>query len=191
MKRRTFLNATTLLLGTGVSPVLLQAVQKAHGENTDAMPDRVATDEYHGLLQVLVEHIIPGTDTPGAHEAGVADYIEFILQRGFDELQREKFLSGLQSINEKSNNVFGQSFVAVSSDQQEAILGNLEQESERQSNKPGFFHTLKELTIIGYYTSEVGAINELRYLPVPGIYDACRQLEHGEAASYYNNPFDS
>lgn len=36
-----------------------------------------------------------------------------------------------------------------------------------------FFRVMKELTVVGYYTSEVGATQELRLNLVPGRYDAC------------------
>lgn len=38
---------------------------------------------------------------------------------------------------------------------------------------PAFFATMKELTVVGYYTSEIGATQELRYLAVPGPYRGC------------------
>ena len=39
--------------------------------------------------------------------------------------------------------------------------------------RPAFFRTMKELTLLGYYTSEIGATKELHYLPVPGRFEGC------------------
>lgn len=36
-----------------------------------------------------------------------------------------------------------------------------------------FFRTMKELTVVGFYTSEIGATRELRHEPVPGRYEGC------------------
>jgi hypothetical protein len=39
-----------------------------------------------------------------------------------------------------------------------------------------FWRTMKELTLVGYYTSEPGATKELRYEATPARYDACVPL---------------
>lgn len=45
-----------------------------------------------------------------------------------------------------------------------------------QPEPPPFFRTMKELTLLGYYTSELGATKELRHAPVPGRYEGCVPL---------------
>ena len=46
----------------------------------------------------------------------------------------------------------------------------------RARGLPPFFRTMKELTIVGYYTSQLGATKELRYLQVPGRFEGCVPL---------------
>ena len=45
--------------------------------------------------------------------------------------------------------------------------------AEPRDSAASFFRTLKELTILGYYTSQAGATKELRYVQVPGRYEGC------------------
>ncbi len=54
-------------------------------------------------------------------------------------------------------------------------------EEKPESGIP-FFRLMKELTMLGYFTSEIGATQALRYIAVPGSFDGCKPLEPGEKA---------
>jgi hypothetical protein len=118
------------------------------------------------LIERLASIIIPTDDTPGAHEAGVAEFIDLMASR--DAELQHNFRSGLQWLNAHSQKSSGKPFLALSSDQQTALLEPLAYKSKfRRGEERGreFFDLMREYTVMGFYTSEVG----LRELDFPGL----------------------
>jgi hypothetical protein len=127
-------------------------------------------------LRVLVDCVIPDTDTPGANAAGVPAFISYLLKHGYPEQEQAQFKSGLVALEEAAVPRFGKIFSACSHAQQIQLLTDLEAESLRQeeaSTAATFVVRMKELTVLGYYTSEIGATAELNYLAIPGPYQGC------------------
>ena len=145
---------------------MLNEVADAHGatDATQSGPDSsIFTQEQHDTVALLSDLIIPETDTAGARNAGVVDYIDTIL-RDAPTLARDRFLGGLQWLNQRSEDLFGATFAAASTKQQTALLTVL---SSPKNDTPGdrvgieFFQAMKSLTVTGYYTSRIGMLQEL------------------------------
>jgi hypothetical protein len=155
-----------------------------------------------GVLKVLDPHqnetvvtiadlIIPATDTPGATAAKVNEFVDLALGEWFDADERKRFLDGLADVDARSRKLFTKDFTACTPEQQTQILTALDAELAelRDGEKQGyrvepttsqrFFRGMKRLTLLGYYTSEVGATEELHNPIIPGRYDACVLLERG------------
>lgn len=141
---------------------------------------------YRSLISELADTIIPKTDTPGAKEAGVENYIINVLLDCANKREQNKFLNGLLDVEEYSDNIFGKSFIKCSSEEKIAILTHFEKKDKfsisilnKINNKflgKPFFSQLKSLTIEGYCTSEIGATQALAYDFIPGAYKACISL---------------
>jgi len=97
----------------------------------------------------------------------------------YTEEQRELFLEGLASFNEACENETGKSFDRLTSEEmfEFASIKNMEAIESEPLDGPQFFLLFKELTMIGFFTSEPGATQVLRYEDIPGIYQACIPLE--------------
>jgi len=121
----------------------------------------------------LAETIIPETDTPGAREAGVADFIEFMLQEWYPEEDRDRYLDGMGRLQTLCEQTYQRSFSVLDRDEQNTVVALLQdgQADNFQDSGREFFDHVKQLTIFGYYTSEIGMTVERKYLPVPGQYD--------------------
>jgi len=169
--RRSFIAFALAFGGSFSLPVsrCLAAVAQAE-ENPETI--FVLSAGHKALLEALTEHIIPQTDTPGALAAGVPQFIEFLLAHGFEDAARDQFLAGLDEVENASQAESGTTYLSLPAMRQIAILQNLEASGKAKATAedPGFFHVLKELTLIGYYTSEPGATLEARYVPMPGRY---------------------
>lgn len=144
------------------------------------------------MVDHLAEMIIPANDTPGAKQAGVAEFIDFMVANNVrvndrdayqplgkgridardnirlgDEVQ-EQFVLGLAWLNSRSKSECGQEFLAVSADQQKGLLQEL---AYKTKYKPGteigreFFQLMRDYTVVGYYTTKIG-LESLRY---PGL----------------------
>jgi len=134
-------------------------------QETHAAPQpKVLTASQFRTLEALVEMIIPADDrSPGAKEARVADYIDLLLsETESDEVLR--WIGGLAALDAESNARFRAPFVNLAPGQADAILRDISR-NERAPRTPleGFFVMTKQATIRGYYTSEVGIHQELRY----------------------------
>ena len=125
------------------------------------------------LVDTLSEIIIPATDTPGAHAAGVATFIERMVADWYREDERVAFLAGINDVNARSKQATGQPFVDGSTAERSEVVQQLEDEAKAS---PGgatatFWNRFKALTVYGYYTSEPGVVDELETLFMPGYYD--------------------
>jgi len=130
-------------------------------------------DSLRAETAALAETIIPATDTPGAREAGVAEFIEFMLEFWYLLEDRDRFLDGMDRLRRFCEAEHRQSFSRLGADVQAAIVSGLMEGINPEYDDGGrtFFEHAKQLTIFGYYTSEIGMTVERRYLPVPGRYD--------------------
>lgn len=121
------------------------------------------------------------TDTilPGAADAGVPSFIESMVKDIYTEEQREMFLEGLDALIEKSMQETGSNFADLTRDEQIefATIENTEAIEAGFAEGPQYFLMLKELTMTGYFTSEEGATQVLRYEDVPGVYQGCIPFE--------------
>jgi hypothetical protein len=133
------------------------------------------------MCAVLAELIIPATDTPGAIEAGVPAFIEMMVSDWYTATERSLFIEGLAALNEYCVNQYSKAFLEVGEAQQIKALEHQETLAlayqapvdptaflmPKEDEHAPFFDKLKELVVIGYYHSEVGATQELIYQPMP------------------------
>lgn len=184
MNRREVVKIAAILLGGSLSgSISSAAIANAVGGIHKAKAANAFFDsESSKSVAILVELIIPETDTPGAIEAGVPAFVELIVSDWYTDKEREIFLEGLAALDKFCQKSFGKSFSRCDTDAQIGALKWVERESKsyRSNAAPGdntlsedapFFLKLKELSVLGYYTSEIGATQELIYNPMPMTYD--------------------
>ena len=80
---------------------LLAAFQDAHPKSTYTL--RTLNPHQNATVVTITDLIIPETDTPGAKAVRVNEFIDLILTDWAHEDERQKFLSGLESIDKRSN----------------------------------------------------------------------------------------
>jgi len=136
---------------------------KARRTPAAAWRPRALDSDQAELLATIAEHILPETDTPGARAVGVHQFIDALVAESYGAEERQRFLAGLAALD-------GRAFLARPAGEQLALLRELDRAGDP------FFRSLKELTLVGYYTSEIGATRELHHAPVPGRYDGCVPL---------------
>jgi hypothetical protein len=186
MNRRDFLQcAAVLVSGTAVGRrgFALSEKQQAYLAATPgytALPLNYLTPEQRQIVAAMAEIVIPRTDTPGAIDAGVPAYLERMMADWLNEQEREVFALGLADMEERIPREFGRAFHELDTGEQLAIMEALEQaasdspwydsgnnvHSDYLSDAP-FICQFKELTIWGFFTSEVGATQVLRHNPMP------------------------
>lgn len=184
MQRRDLLRilggALALPALRGLSPAEAWALGRELHRTIERLPAGRVLDEHQlRTVAAIAERIIPATDTPGAREARVAEFIDLMLADWYDDAGRTRFLDGLVQIDARSRVTHGAPFVELTEAQQTALLDELDAEVQalRDANLPTdghFFQQMKWLTVHGYYTSDVGVREELKWTPIPGGYDPCK-----------------
>ena len=131
---------------------------------------RVLSASQRAVLCAYCERIVPTTDTPGAIEAGVPDFVEMMLGDWSTEAERKPFLAGLEAVNSHAQKTFKKGFARLRARDQDSVITALMQHGLADA-PADFFEQSRQLILTGYYTSEIGMTVERIYLPVPGDYD--------------------
>jgi hypothetical protein len=129
-----------------------------------------STDEL-ALLNEVAETILPATaGSGGAKAADIATFMQEVARDYYEAEERELLLSAPARLNEASGARYGgRGVMALSPDERYELLLEL----ERAEPSPDYYRMVKQLTVWGYWTSEVGVTQALNYLPVPGMYQGC------------------
>lgn len=179
MDRREAIKNLALITGSALSYSTVAGIMGGCSTTQGGTftPETLTKDQ-NDLIIVLSEQIIPTTDTPGAKEAKVNEFIDHMLTNWNTQEEKKHFLNGLDDVDEVSKQQFNQSFLNLSSEEQVSVMETLQQVAKSSQTKQGsdiqpFFLMLKEFTIVGYYTSQIGASEELALDLVPGYYDGC------------------
>jgi gluconate 2-dehydrogenase gamma chain len=183
MNRREALRRTAMLMGGALSaPAIMGVLNGCTAKPTlNWKPEFFTADE--GMLITRVSDIIiPKTDTPGASDVGVPAFMDKMLKDVYSKEQQDTFRNGLKDFNDRSTTEMGDAFNDLSAEDQESFVKKVHLEAVQEhkaSQAPSprsFMMMTKELTLLGYFTSEAGATQTLQYVAVPGAYKGCLPL---------------
>ena len=184
MQRREAIQYISLLLGG----TLVGANSFLTGCKSDSK-EKTAFDEADiAYLNEIGETILPTTSTPGAKAANVGQFMTVMVNDCYEEKDQKVFREGLKKLNEFSNKKFDKDFMEASAAQRKELLVALDAEQKEfmKTKKEGetahYFRMMKELTLLGYFTSEVGTKQARRHTPVPGRYEGCIPYKKGDKA---------
>ncbi|MBM3176685.1 MAG: gluconate 2-dehydrogenase subunit 3 family protein [Bacteroidetes bacterium] len=183
MDRRQAIQRAAMVLGYTVSaPAIFGVLNGCQAKPDLAFKPVFLTDEQAAIIAEVAEIIIPKTDTPGAKDAGVPGFIDLMLKDCYSQEDQQRFVQGLESMQAEAKSSYGSDFLSCKPEQQQELVFKLhaaaiaERKSENPPKDKPFVLMAKELTILGFFTSEPGATQVLRYEPVPGKYEGCVPL---------------
>ncbi|HEV3325950.1 MAG TPA: gluconate 2-dehydrogenase subunit 3 family protein [Puia sp.] len=187
MNRRKAIGRIAL---TGIGGALLLGSYKWY--DWTRTPDINYAEQHKELITALAATIIPATDTPGAREAGVGDFIVTMIRDCTDRMSANKFIDGLKDLGHYCQSHFDKPYEQCSEPDKQAVLHYFEEKGTPYKGIVGkaqdaflgrsFFATLKKYTVEGYCSSEIGAAKGLRYDYIPGSYHGCIPLQPGQKA---------
>jgi len=183
MDRRNAIKRAGYFLGMAVSSPAIAGV--LNGCMADSTPDwqpAFLIKKEVKLVSAVSARIIPSNGTPGAIEAGVPQYIDVMLSEYYLSEIQEQFRTGLTALEAQSQTVLQQSFVDSSKADQDRVLTEQSALAKQQlqtfpEGPTPFFLMIKELTLLGFFTSEIGATKVLQYEEVPGGFQGCVLLD--------------
>ncbi len=185
--------ALRLLASAAALPLLpreaFSMFQAVHEQLPEQAVLRTLNPHQNSTVTTIAEIIIPQTDTPGAKAARVNEFIDLILTEWYDDEEKSIFLTGLAEVDASTRSLLGKDFVDCEEKLQTEILRGLDDEvasartdvrrgrSRRRPPERNFFFMIKQLTLIGYYTSQIGFEQELHGEIIPARHAGCVPLE--------------
>jgi len=183
MTRREALQRVALLMGGTLSaPVISAVLNKARSAIGKAQwTPRSLSPQQNELVATVAELIIPETDTPGAKAARVNEFVDLLLTEWLPAEDKDRFMAGLDDLDARFQQSYGKRFVEGTSAQQTEMLTVLDGEAAEarraKSKEQPFFGMMKEFTLAGYYTSEIGVTQELLFQPATDQFEGCIPFE--------------
>jgi hypothetical protein len=189
MNRREALQRAALVLGYTISiPTMSAVLNGCKAKPELAFKPAFFNENQAALIAEVSDIIIPRTDTPGAKDAGVPQFIDLIAKDCYKKEDQDSFLKGLDEFDKGAKEAYGDAFLDLEPEQQTEYVNKVHsdmiaamKDAPRDTARP-FMHIMKELTVVGFFTSEPGATQVLQYVPVPGSFKGCIPLsEVGKA----------
>lgn len=183
MDRREAVKYISILLGgtmVGANAILT-------GCKADDKKMQFSEDDIR-FLDEVAETILPTTSTPGAKAAQVGQFMTVMVNDSYEEKNQKIFHDGIDKINKASKDAFNIAFINASPQQKLELLVKLDAEqkdytkNKKTEDDNHYFRMMKELTLLGYFTSEIGSTQARRYVPVPGRYEGCIPYKKGDKA---------
>ena len=200
MNRREFLQCAAILVsGVSVSQLGLALTEEqqaylAAAPNYNTGSSSFFSESQRKIIAAMTEVVMPRTDTPGAIDAGVPGFVELMAADWFNDEERAIFLAGLADIETRIPVEYGASFDQLDSVKQLEVMETMEDEASDSSwydfanvqrdfiSDAPFICQIKELSIWGFFTSEVGGSQVLRYSAMPMYFDGDVPLSPDESS---------
>lgn len=185
MNRRDAITRVALLMGgTVIGADLFLSGCKT---GSDKVEDLFAAEDT-GFFNEVGNTIIPDTNTPGAKAANVGGFMAVMVRDCYAPDDQKIFLTAKANINKEADKQFGKDFLACDASQRAKVLNRLDAEQKeynktKEKQAPNhYFKMVKELTLLGYFTSKIGCTEALRYVAIPGRYDGDVPYKKGDRA---------
>lgn len=197
MNRREAIQKASAALGYAITgPSLLGVLQGCKASPELGYKPVFFNENQAATLSELAEVIIPKTTTPGAKDVGVPGFIDQMVKEIYTQAQQDNFSKELTAFEADCEKEYGDSFADCTPEQRKIFVKKHHDAAFKQGVDGGstgwwnagsggekpFILIVKELTLLGFFTSEAGATEVLQYNQVPGPFRGCVPLaEVGKA----------
>jgi hypothetical protein len=182
--------------------IFLTGCKNTTGNNLVFSKDTIA------LLDEIGETILPKTATPGAKDAQIGKFMQTIVADCYFPADQEIFTNGIEILKKECEKNYSKDFLTCNMQERTTLVKQFDDEAKQYNIKKyaadaeitektkgtkeykregmpnHWFSLVKQLTMWGFFTSEVGASQALRYIPVPGRYDGCVDYKKGDRAIF-------
>jgi hypothetical protein len=188
VKRVSMMLGGLALVGSG-SGLLAACTQQDRAAATKAGAGAFTTEDI-AFLDEVSDTILPDTSkSPGAKAAKTGAFMALMVTDSYSPEDQAVFRAGMTSLDEASKKANGgATFVSASASQRTALLTAMDKEqfdfqkTKKKEDPQHYFRMMKELSMLGYFTSEIGATKALRYKESPGPFQPCVPYTKGDPA---------
>ena len=184
MNRREAVQYISLLLGgtiVGGNAFLTGCISNTGNSTTFSTTDIAYLDE-------IANTILPETTTPGAKAAMVGQFMTVMINDCYEAKDQKIFHDGMTKLNDLSKKTYDHPFTKITDQQRHDLLVQLDKEqkdymkNKKEEDPTHYFRMMKELTMLGYFTSEIGCTKARRYMETPGKFESCIDYKKGDKA---------
>lgn len=186
MERRKLLKMIALLTGGAIigGNTLLTGCSPEKGKLQNKL---VFSQQDQDFLDEVADTILPATKTPGAKAAKAGAFMTVMVNDCYEEKDQKVFSEGIGKLNAACEKMHGCEFIKATKDQKLSLLVTLDKEAKAYQAKRGdlpahYFTMMKQLTLLGYFSSEPGCTKAMRYIAVPGHYEGSVPYKKGDKA---------
>lgn len=161
---------------------ILTGCKSETGKPTEWKPEDIA------YLDEIADTILPATSTPGAKAAKVGQFMTVMVNDCYEEKDQKTFRAGMNKLNDAARDKYSNDFMKLNAQQRTELLTAIDTEAReygktaKPEDEAHYFRMMKELTLLGYFTSEIGSTQARRHVPVPGRFDGCIPYKKGDKA---------
>jgi hypothetical protein len=187
MNRRDAIFRVAGLMGASLTAPLMMGLTNLEKLNPEAPSNYLINEDHQKMIETIAELIVPETSTPGAKAAQVPEFIVMMIEECYPKKDKERFYTGLNDLNSTAKATLGKSFLDNTPADQLKLLLNEEKSkgkviSDESGKEVPFIVMIKELTLFGYFTSEIGCTKANVYVPIPARFDACITIPKDQKA---------
>ena len=182
MERREALKRVAYLMGGAISATTMGVLFESFTVlDKSKMVNFSVSDE--AILAEFADIIIPTTaSSAGAKAAGLGAFIPMMIRDCYPAQMQQMFASGMKDMQAKCFKDFNKDFLTMTVEERQKLMNSLKDEAIATNKAPSFFLLARDLTILGYFSSEIGCTQAREYLPVPGRYDGSAEYTPGQKA---------
>lgn len=168
INRREAIKRTATIMGCTLSGSLISAVFSgcSNTSTSDEWTPSILTQNQLKTASDLAEVILPATETPGAKDAKTERFIDRMVDEFYPPAERDLIIDSLEELSRSD-------FTGLNFEEQTEFVSQFVNQDEKRD----FFLLFKQTTLMGFFTSEIGATQVLQYDPIPGDYLGCESLD--------------
>lgn len=157
MNRREALKHTALMFGVAASPASITRALAGMAEQ-GAAPHYFTSSQYN-VVAAVAERLLPASDTPGATDAGVPEFIDVAYGLFMSREGRNDLRTGIAELDRAG-------FDGLTADQQDDMIRTIA--TDNVAPGKSWLRQFRGLAFNGYFTSEAAAKSGFNWDPIPG-----------------------
>ncbi|WP_215223920.1 gluconate 2-dehydrogenase subunit 3 family protein [Echinicola shivajiensis] len=186
MNRRDALTKVALIMGGTVvgANLFLTGCSREASKTVESL----FSPEIIDFLGDISDTILPPTSSPGAKEAGVGEFIPVMVRDCYSQIDQQIIVEGIGKLENSAKSKYNRIFQELTKAERTELLTIIDKESIDHQQKKGveeprhYFYLIKQITLLGYFTSELGTTKALRYVAIPGKYIGDYPYKEGDKA---------
>lgn len=189
MDRREALSLVSTIVGGTVigASAYLSGCEPKRRKSLFGILDNIQVE----TLEEIAEVILPKTNkSPGAKNVEIGNFMNSFVTDCYNQEEQKVLTDGILQLNTISSDKFGDRFAKLKQEEKIEFIENLEEESKdynkllQPDQLPHYYTMVKQMTILGYKSSELVGTTVLNHVPVPGRYEGCIPYVAGEKYSF-------